>query len=234
MIAKTSPASVGILMLETGFPRILGDIGNRNTWPFPVRYGVVHGATADKAIYDDPRALAQAFIEAGRELVRQGCAGITTSCGFLSLLQDEVKDALGVPVATSSLMQVPLIQRLLPTGREVAILTISPDNLTPAHLHAAGIEQEIPVMGTDPQGSFCQTILTDAPDLDIAACQQDLIRAAKALLLAYPKTGAIVLECTNMAPYSQAIQKQTGLPVYSIYNFITWFQSGLSPRRGGP
>ena len=31
-------ASVGILMLETRFPRIPGDMGNAATWPFPVLY----------------------------------------------------------------------------------------------------------------------------------------------------------------------------------------------------
>ena len=37
-------ATVGILMLETRFPRIPGDMGNALTWPFPVQYRVVRGA----------------------------------------------------------------------------------------------------------------------------------------------------------------------------------------------
>ena len=40
-------ASIGILMLETRFPRIPGDMGNAATWPFPVQYRVVKGATPD-------------------------------------------------------------------------------------------------------------------------------------------------------------------------------------------
>src|SRR4029077_8675520 len=39
---------VGILMLETRFPRIPGDMGNGQTWPFPVLYKVVPGATPDR------------------------------------------------------------------------------------------------------------------------------------------------------------------------------------------
>ena len=34
-------ARVGILMMETRFPRVPGDIGNAHTWPFPVLYEVV-------------------------------------------------------------------------------------------------------------------------------------------------------------------------------------------------
>ena len=41
-------ACVGILMLETRFPRIPGDIGHAVTWPFPVLYKVVRGATAER------------------------------------------------------------------------------------------------------------------------------------------------------------------------------------------
>src|SRR5437868_12026727 len=43
-------ARVGILMLETRFPRIPGDMGNGLTWPFPVLYKVVPGATPDRVV----------------------------------------------------------------------------------------------------------------------------------------------------------------------------------------
>ncbi|MEC9311380.1 MAG: aspartate/glutamate racemase family protein, partial [Pseudomonadota bacterium] len=110
-------ATVGILMLETQFPRVHGDVGNALTWDFPVQYRVVEGASPDRVVRNDPSDLAERFIEAGHDLIRTGCDGITTTCGFLSLIQEEVKSALGVPVATSSLMQVPMVQSLLPAGK---------------------------------------------------------------------------------------------------------------------
>ena len=229
---RTGPgqASVGILMLETRFERILGDIGNADTWPFPVLYGTVAGASAGRVVCDDARRLRAAFVSAGRDLVAQGCAGITTSCGFLSLIQEELSAALGVPVATSSLMQVPLIQRLLPRPQKVGILTISADSLSPAHLAAVGVPTGSPVVGMSPEGPFRQAIFTDAPRLDVAACRQELIETAQAFTRRQPDVGALVLECTNMAPHAAAIQRAVGLPVYSIYSFVSWFQAGLSPR----
>ena len=222
-------ASVGILMLETRFPRIFGDIGNAQTWPFPVHYRVVAGATPDNVVRNDPRRLAANFIEAGQGLVRMGCDGITTNCGFLALIQDEIKEALGVPVATSSLMQVAQVQTLLPAGKRVGILTISKEALGDEHLAAAGVPLDTPVVGTDGGRCFTRDILGDAVKIDFAACRLDLLDAAQILQDQHPEVGALVLECTNMVPYARDIRKLTGLPVFSIYSFVTWFQAGLMP-----
>ncbi|MCE8548220.1 aspartate/glutamate racemase family protein [Ruegeria pomeroyi] len=224
-------ATVGILMLETRFPRIPGDMGNALTWPFPVQYRVVRGASPDKVVRGDPRVLLDAFVEAGRDLVATGADGITTNCGFLALVQDELRAALGVPVATSSLMQVPMVQALLPPGRKAVILTISKATLSPAHLSAAGVPADTPVFGTDGGRAFTRDILGDAPQIDFAACRQDMLDAADQILAQQPDAGAIVLECTNMVPYAADLRRRTGLPVYSIYSMVTWFQSGLMPRR---
>ena len=130
-------ASVGILMLDARFPRIPGDMGNARTWPFPVLYRIVRGATPDRVVRQNATGLLDAFIAAARDLVADGAEGITTNCGFLSLFQDELAEAVGVPVATSSLMQTAIVNRLLPRGKRAGILTISGSTLTPLHLEKA-------------------------------------------------------------------------------------------------
>lgn len=224
-------ATIGILMLETRFPRIHGDIGNAYTWDFPVQYRVVQGATPDNVVRGDPHAQLDAFIQAGRELVRMGCDGITTNCGFLSLLQDDLKQALGVPVAASSLMQVPMVQAMLPAGKRVGVMTISKATLSPEHLLAAGAPADTPVVGTDQGECFTRDVLGDAQSIDFAAARQDNLQASALLVEQHKDIGAIVLECTNMSPYAADIRKLTGLPVFSIYSFVNWFQAGLLPRR---
>ncbi|RMA43057.1 aspartate/glutamate racemase family protein [Rhodophyticola porphyridii] len=224
-------ASVGVLMLETRFPRIPGDIGNALSWPFPVQYRVVRGATPDNVVRGDPRSRLEDFIAAGRDLVEMGCDGIATNCGFLALLQREMAAELSVPVATSALMQVPMVQATLPPDRRVAILTISRETLGPAHLAAAGVPADTPVIGTDEGREFTRAVLGDEAEIDFAACRADLLDAAATLTAHHPETGAIVLECTNMVPYAADIRRQSGLPVYSIHSFLTWFQAGLMPRR---
>jgi hypothetical protein len=132
-------ASVGILMLEARFPRIPGDMGNALTWPFPVHKKVVSAASPDRVVRQGAEGLLDAFIAAARELVADGVDGITTNCGFLSLFQQELANAVHVPVATSSLMQVRMVNALLPAGRRAGILTVSASSLTPKHLEKAGV-----------------------------------------------------------------------------------------------
>src|SRR6188508_3294522 len=96
-------APLGILMLDARFPRIPGDMGNATTWPFPVLYHVVRGASPEKVVLQAARGLLPDFIAGAHELVRLGAEAITTNCGFLSLYQKELAAAAGVPVATSAL-----------------------------------------------------------------------------------------------------------------------------------
>ncbi len=224
-------AAVGILMLETRFPRVMGDIGNALTWPFPVLYRVVPGASPDLVVRRRAEGLLADFIAAGRELVAQGADGITTNCGFLSLFQDEMAAALDVPVATSALMQVPLIERLLPPNRRIGILTICAGSLSRDHLVAAGVDPQTPVMGTDGGQEFSRAILDDESTIDLAAANRDVLAGARALVETHPEVGAILLECTNMVPFAADLRAGLGLPVFSIYSFVQWFQAGLMPRR---
>ncbi|MCY6379473.1 aspartate/glutamate racemase family protein [Hoeflea prorocentri] len=224
-------ANIGIMMLETQFPRIHGDIANAYTWPFPVQYRIVRGATPDKVVRKDPLALIDDFIAAAKDLVAAGCDGLTTNCGFLALIQDKVSEAVPVPVATSSLMQIPLVQHMLPRGQRVGVITISKTNLSRAHLEAANAPLDTPIVGTDNGRAFSHGILDDQPSIDFADCRLDLLDAAQELVSEYDNIGAIVLECTNMTPYAADIRKLTGLPVYSIYSFVRWFHQGLVPDR---
>jgi len=132
-------ATVGILMLDARFPRIPGDMGNATSWPFPVHYKIVRDASPDRVVRQGAEGLLDAFIVAAQELETDGVDGITTNCGFLSLYQKELAQAVSIPVATSSLMQVNMVNATLSPGKRAGILTISGSTLTPEHLDAANV-----------------------------------------------------------------------------------------------
>ncbi|CAA6822325.1 MAG: FIG01073400: hypothetical protein [uncultured Thiotrichaceae bacterium] len=227
-------AALGILMLETHFPRIPGDVGHAASWPFPVHYKIVSGASAEKVVCHQAEGMLDKFITAGQELVTMGVDGIATTCGFMSLFQAEMAAALNVPVASSSLMQVPMVQATLTPGKRVGILTISATTLTQEHLSAVNVPVDTPVMGTEQGQEFTRAILGDEPYLDVAQSSADILQAGRAFCDKHPELGAIVLECTNMVPYAAQLQRALGIPVYSIYSFLSWFQAGLAPRSFAP
>jgi Asp/Glu/hydantoin racemase len=225
-------APLGILMLEARFPRIPGDMGNATTWPFPVLYRIVQGATPESVVLKGAAGLLPNFLEAAVELVRHGAEAITTNCGFLSLFQKELAAHVKVPVATSALLQVPWVQATLPPGRRVGVITVSASSLTPRHLEAAGVPLDTPFVGTEKGREFFRVlILGEKDDMDVAKAEQDILDAGKSLMTAHSDIGAIVLECTNMPPYAAALREALGLPVYDIYSMITWFHAGIRPRR---
>ncbi|MEM6985390.1 MAG: aspartate/glutamate racemase family protein [Pseudomonadota bacterium] len=224
-------ASVGILMLEARFPRIVGDMGNALTWPFPVQYRVVQGASPDRVVRGGASGLLDPFIDAARDLIAHGADGITTNCGFLAIYQEELAAALDRPVATSSLMQVNLVNATLPPGKRAGILTISASSLTPRHLEGARVPASTPIATTEGRREFSRAILDNEYTLNVEAAREDNVEAALELQSDHPDVGAIVLECTNMIPYAADIQQATGLPTYSMASFVSWFQSALQPLR---
>jgi len=66
---------IGILILDSKFQRFNGDIGNAQTWPFPVQYKVVRGAVPNKVVDTlNNRDLLQRFLDAADELIEFGAA----------------------------------------------------------------------------------------------------------------------------------------------------------------
>jgi hypothetical protein len=131
-------------------------------------------------------------------------------------------------------MQIPLVERILPPGKRVGVLTVSAASLTPEHFTAAGADPKTPVVGTEGGREFTRVMLDEKHTLDAAAAERDILDAGDALVSQHPDIGAIVLECTNMTPYARALSDHLLLPVYSIYTFVTWFHAGLAPRDFGP
>jgi hypothetical protein len=220
---------LGILMLDTRFPRIEGDIGNPASFPFPVIYETLQGIGPADAVSREPdRARIRAALAANsRRLANRGAVGLSTSCGFLVLFQADLAAVSPLPVATSALLLVPLIVRSLPAGQRVGVLTASAASLTVAHLAAAGADAGTPVAGMPSDGAFAHTFLGNAPELDRDAVEAETLDAGRAFVARHPDIGAIVLECTNLPPYAPALRRALGLPVYDVLDLLRLFRAGL-------
>lgn len=212
--------SIGILILDAAYPCVPGNVGNATTYPFPVRYHRVEGASIDRLLNQADPALVTPFVDGARKLQAEGVKAITGACGFMALFQREVAAAVEIPVFLSPLLQIPFIARI--TGRPVGVITANASRLTPAHFTACGVGPGITlhVAGMEDQPEFRGAVLEEKGTLDSTRIEAEVSAVAAELVARHPEIGAVLLECSDLPPYAQAVQAVTGRPVFDFNSMI--------------
>jgi hypothetical protein len=224
--------SVGIVCLEYYLPFIPGDVGNASTYDFPVLYREVKGATFEAIIVRQDPAMLPLIVEAAQDLVRQGVKAVTSDCGYFGAYQREVAAAVPVPVFLSSLMQAPLVLSTLGQERKLAALVANGATLSDRVLERIGIvdTSRIVFRGLEDKPEFRKTVLDECGTLDVDAVEQEVVDAALEVQAEHPELGAILLECSDLPPYSAAVQAATGLPVFDWIGFIKYVHHAVNAR----
>jgi hypothetical protein len=177
-----SPSVLGIIMLDTQFPRPKGDVGHAETFGVSTHVDVFKGVWPAKVV-TSAASLRQARMVPGfqgivRNMQARGVQAVTTSCGFLVLLQKELQAVAKIPVVTSSLLQLPA---LLAKEPQVGVLTISSGSLSAEHLRAAGVPKErlkdVIIQGVPAGTEFVNKILGNQPTLDLPPYQAAIVAA---------------------------------------------------------
>ena len=218
---------VGVLMLDTRFPRFPGDIGHPESLPYPSLHRTIEAATVAEVVANRPLpdTLVERFIEEGRELVDAGAGLLVTSCGFLHAEQSRLADGVGVPLISSALVLLPLIQSLHGSRGPIGILTFDARALGERHLSGAG---SIPIVieGMQSSAYFHRVISEDLLEADASMMRADAVRAARALARHAPS--AVVLECTNLSPWRNEIRDAFGgVAVFDLHDAIACCRGAL-------
>lgn len=227
-------ASVGIIVLDTQFQRLPGDIANALTWEFPVQFHIVRGVTPQRVIGGDPDDYLPPFFKAIDELVALGVDGIATSCGFLAATQDRLTAYSPVPVAATSLVQVPWVLTVIPASKTVGVITTDKARLTDDHFLGVRAPLGLPVAELPEHGVIRPNMRNGARQVSYAEQEAEVLEVVRGLLAEHPNVGALVQECANLGPYSHRIEEEFGLPVYDVVTLVNWLQAGLRPRRFPP
>ncbi|MEU4833429.1 aspartate/glutamate racemase family protein [Streptosporangium sp. NPDC023615] len=228
-------AVIGVICMDTSFTKIPGHIRNPATFGFPVLYRVVEGATAERVVTRADPGLLGPFVDAARDLQARGAAAVTSGCGFLAVFQRELADAVTVPLYSSSLIQVPMVARMIRSDQKVGLLVADERSLTRRHLAGVGAE-DVPVCvaGMEEQPEFREVMLeARRPDLDAARLGREVLGQAGRLARENPDMGALVIECTDLVPYAHAVQERIGLPVFDIVTLTEMVHQGLTRRSYG-
>lgn len=126
MTSPQSTPKLGVLQLDTTFPRPPGDVSHPQSWPFPIAVGVVQEANTTNIVSGTwgPEVVDAFVAKAEQMRAEEGCVAFITSCGFLATMHPQL--AARVPlIGTSSLLQVTWLQNLFFPGPEHAVGVIT-------------------------------------------------------------------------------------------------------------
>jgi Asp/Glu/hydantoin racemase len=225
--------AVGVIVLEDHIPYPPGCPGNATTFSYPVRYEIARGVSIDSLKVPGTPESAQPFLEAGRALIRQGARAITGNCGLMVAHQEYLAANLDVPVAMSSLLQLPFVASLLAPGEKIGLLASSKRNLKPHHLSVATRNLDVPIVMGDMDGyeGFNDAVMLECGELDFAKVKTEVVSSAIRLIESDRSIKALIFECTDLPPYAYAVQQATGLPVFDIITMIDLVSSAVVRRR---
>jgi Asp/Glu/hydantoin racemase len=220
---------IGILMMDTVFPRLIGDIGNARTYNIPVRYYTVRDISTDNLTAANvEERLLQPFIEAAKILEREGCKAITTSCSFLTGFQKQLADAVNIPVFTNTLILAPFLHTMLNTKLKIGILTERADLIHDDYFEQLGWSSKnipISISGMTENSPFSKLFIHDNLEEDFEVLEDCIKELTLRHMKENPDTGAIILECTNFAPFTNLIQSISGVPVFGINQLLEYMDS---------
>ena len=208
--------SIGVLALESYFPKPPGHIKNPSSLPFTLTYEIIEGLTVPDLLAAPSPDLVEPLTAAARRLEAQGVKAITGSCGFLAFYQREIAAAVDVPVFVSSLVQAPMLHVM--TAAPVGVITADAARLTDRHLRAVGAD-DVPLVieGMENRPEFFEVILkNEREDMDLAKIEAELLDVGRSLIARAPEVRSILLECTDLPPYAHALQGTLGRPVFDL------------------
>ena len=224
---------IGIIYIEdVYYPILPGNVVNACTYPFPVRMIPVKGINCDELFSCDEK-VGHAIKEACGQLEKEGVRAITGACGFFGNYQKEMSGICSVPVALSSLLQVPWVLATLKPGEKLAILTADEKSITKRLLDNCGITEEMlkRIVIKDLAGSDnFSCVIKNWGEWDNDLARNDVVTKAVEAVEENADIGAILLECSDMPPYAADIQAEVGLPVFDFITLIKWLYSSVAQK----
>lgn len=224
---------IGIIYIDdVYYPMMPGNIVNGYTFSFPVRLKAVEGLDIPN-LFQCEDSVGEAIYKACQKLQSEGVRAISSACGFFGNYQKEIAEVMDVPVALSSLLQLPWIASLIRPEQKIGVLTADISSLTDRIFDNCGISDSlrdrliIKDLGKSKEFSC---ILEGRGEFDNGIVTQELTEKALEAQNQEGNLGAILLECSDMPPYAYAIQAATGLPVFDFTTMINWLHMSVAQK----
>ena len=199
-----------------------GNLINPKTFNFQFLSEYVEGANYRTIVKEPNHATLNKMIKAAEQLKKQGANFIVTSCGFNSIFNTELSNSVDIPVISSSLIQVPLVSLMIKNDQYIMIVTADKKHLTEEHFVNAGITKKINyvIAGLDNSEEFQKVNSNPNAELNVEKFSKEVLSIIKKTISSNCNIGAVVMECTDLPPFSDAVRKKFNLPVFDIVTLV--------------
>lgn len=227
--------AVGVIIVSAWLPCPPGHVSNSNSYNFPIRYVELPDSSQQK-VHGADQGLVPALIETAKQLEEDGCRVICADCGYFGHFQKQVADEVDVPVYLSGVIQVPWIRVGLKSSQKIGIICGDEHSLTYSLFESCGVSKEdydrCVIVGAQDQPEFYKFDKNEG-NFDAEVVKDEIVGLAVKLQKENPDLGAILLECTDMPPYSAAIQEATQLPVFDTTTMIKFLHNVVCQKPYG-
>ncbi len=230
--AHYSGAPVGILLLDGDMIWGPGSVANASSFGYPVQFQVVKDLGATDILEPTNEYSIAQITQAARALEQNGARLIVGACGYFIKFQEHVKDAVNVPVALSSLLQIPMIINNLSQRQSLGIVTAVKGQVDDAMLLCSGVDStdRIIVDAIEQEGNFIDCGLGRSDVFIPDELETNVLITVRKMVAENPSIGAILLECSEFPPFAATVSEATGLPVFDFISMIDYFAGALKPR----
>lgn len=233
------PPCLGVVRLDYDYPPAAGDTDCPASFGYDVTYRVCPGLTFEIAQAGRfTEKVERAFADAIKYLENKGVNAITGDCGFMMAFQVLARKIASKPVFMSSMVQCPVIACAYDPGDQILVLTANDKTLKPQKdvlLNSCGFDVD--------EGRFIIKGCQDLPYFDAVArgeavpvekVQPHMVKMTMDMLKRYPKINAILLECTELPAYADALRAATGLSVWDAITAADFYINACkdNPRFG--
>eukprot|EP01060_Flectonema_neradi_P040464 TRINITY_DN921_c0_g1_i1.p1 TRINITY_DN921_c0_g1~~TRINITY_DN921_c0_g1_i1.p1 ORF type:complete len:338 (+),score=82.28 TRINITY_DN921_c0_g1_i1:75-1088(+) len=227
--------TIGIIRIQYDYDAIAGDVDSDDSFEFRTRKVMCAGLTferAQKGYWDEE--IAVNMKRCVEQLESLGVVGITGDCGFMQYYQNRVGNLTNLPVYLSSLMQCAQLASVYQDDETVLVLTANSESLTPealselltiCHLDKPAHDR-FKIMGCQDVDGF--EAVANGDKVDKSVVRPALVKRVGEVLAADQSIKCLLLECTELPAYGDALRKAYNIPVFDAVTLINHMHSGRS------
>merc|ERR1719265_2470159 len=231
--------ALGVVRLDYDYPPAEGDIDCPASFGYDLYYRCVPGLTFEVAQAGKfTEEVERNFSEAIKYLEMKGASAITGDCGFMMAFQIMARKIATKPVFMSALCQVPCITTAFDPNDVILVLTANGDSLKAqkdflnTHCGFKVDSKRFLIKGCQDLPGF--DAVARGEQVDINKVQPYVVKLAMDTIEKNEDIRAVLMECTELPPYSDAVRAATGLPVWDAITGCDFYVNAYkdNPRFG--